>query len=85
MEKVDVRNCVEEIRDLCIRNHWFESGSCREYESLFNFIRENGTLKSIGQTFHWFCREITWRIVDCTPEQTHENVMFFIVRALAPY
>lgn len=85
MENVNTANLVNEIRDLCIKNNWFTSGDNSEYNSMFDFIRKNGELNGIGETFQWFCRQITWRIVDCTPEQTHENVMFFVVGRLAPY
>lgn len=50
------------------------------------FIRANAELEGIGQTFKWFCKEITRKIAEhSSPEHDKESIMFCVVRAIAPH
>ncbi len=54
----------EDLRELCIKHHWFSAGTNRQYEKLF-FANANGyTLEEIA-TIIWVC-------TDCEPGAEQE-------------
>lgn len=79
-------NVSSEIYEACNKFQWFTRGTTEEYEELFQFIRANAELDGIGQTFKWFCKEITRKIAEhSSPEHDPESIMFCVVRAIAPH
>lgn len=47
-----------ELRELCIDNNWFTSGSIRQYEKLFDRNREGASLDELA-TIIWICSDET--------------------------
>ena len=46
----------EELRQLCIKNNWFTSGTNKQYEKLFIANEECATIKEIA-TIIWLCSD----------------------------
>lgn len=44
----------EELRTLCIRHNWFNSGTCEQYERLFLML-ENGASNEKLASMIWLC------------------------------
>ena len=44
----------EELRTLCIRQNWFNSGSCEQYDRLFDML-DNGASTEDLATVIWLC------------------------------
>ena len=62
----------EDIRLMCIRNNWYDSGSCQEYERMFDIVRNNKPTKTN-------IYNVAMNILEHTSdEQTVENIMFYI-------
>ena len=47
---------VERIRELCIREDWFTCGSSRQYEKMFNIVREGGSIHDVALCV-WLCSD----------------------------
>lgn len=46
----------ERIRSLCIKKGWFTCGSTRQYEKMFNIVREGGCIHDIALII-WLCSD----------------------------
>lgn len=62
-----------DVREMCIRNNWYDNGTCTEYDNMLNVVKKFDSPNDDDIFF------IACDIVEHTSEyQTIENVMFYL-------
>jgi len=61
MRKYYAVTTPEELRNLCIRNNWFTSGTSTQYEKLFQLNEDGQTTLSEIALIIWVCSDDTDR------------------------
>ena len=77
MKNIDeeLRFTAEELRSLCIKNHWFGSGSNEQYVKFFQ-ANENGATLSQLALIIWICSSLVSRteILQKLTEERNEKI-----------
>lgn len=61
-----------DVRELCIRQNWYDKGTCGEYDTMLEFVKNSvPSTASIYQT----AKDILEHTSD---EQTLSNIMFYL-------
>lgn len=66
----------ENLRQLCIKNNWFTSGSCEQYEKMF-FANEKDcfSIEQIAMII-WVCSSEEFRYIDIFDELIREHARY---------
>ena len=56
MQNVRNYEASERIRELCINKKWFTCGSTRQYEKMFDLVKEGGSIHDISMCI-WLCSD----------------------------